>query len=357
MYACRLPSTFVLVTDRVRSLSNRHTHIPVRPTDAALFASSQPTRAAPKWLGPIGSARISPYRHLPDVLREFGVELHDLLESTGVRADIFDSPDNRLAYTALGRLLQESERLSHCDHILFLVAQRTALADLGVAGQIALCSETAGEALQTLADHFTLHNSAAILSLVTAGAYARLIFAIVEPGMVASQQFQLGAMAMAFNVMQELCGPDFRPTVVTMASRGPSNPRPLHQHFHAPLRFDSDESALVFERRWLDRPLPPVDPRVQRNIEAEARARQRVLMTDLPTTVRYLVRKQLLVGDCSMAHVAARLGMHRRTLDRHLRRHGVLYRELVESLQSEVARQLLLDTDMRVQQIAESLRL
>jgi AraC-like DNA-binding protein len=155
--------------------------------------------------------------------------------------------------------------------------------------------------------------------------------------------------------MQELCGPGFLPTVVTFANRSPRNLKPLHQLFHAPLRFDSDESALVFERRWLDRPLPPVDPRMRRTIEAEARARRQGLMADLPATVRYLVRKQLLVGDCSMDHVAARLGMHRRTLDRHLRRHGVLYGELVESLQSEVARQLLLDTEMQVQRIAESL--
>jgi len=36
------------------------------------------------------------------------------------------------------------------------------------------------------------------------------------------------------------------------ASRSPSNLKPLHKYFRAPLRFDSDESALVFERHWLD---------------------------------------------------------------------------------------------------------
>jgi AraC-like DNA-binding protein len=312
--------------------------------------------AAPNPAAPFGSARIGGYRNLPEVLRKLGVDLRDVLESAGVRADIFDSAENRLAYPDLGRLLRECERLSGCDHIMVLTARRTALADLGLAGQIALCADTAGGALQTLADHFTLQNSAAIVSLVTFGAYTRFVFAIVEQGMAGSWQLQLGAMATALNIMQELCGPGFLPTVVTFANRSPRNLKPLHQLFHAPLRFDSDESALVFERRWLDRPLPPIDPRMRRTIEAEARARRQGLMADLPATVRYLVRKQLLVGDCSMDHVAARLGMHRRTLDRHLRRHGVLYRELVESLQSEVARQLLLDTEMQVQRVAESLR-
>ena len=46
--------------------------------------------------------------------------------------------------------------------------------------------------------------------------------------------------------------------------------------------------------------------------------------------------------------------MHRRTLD--LKQNGVCYGELVESLKEDVARQLLLDTAMPIQQIAETLR-
>jgi len=71
--------------------------------------------------------------------------------------------------------------------------------------------------------------------------------------------------------------------------------------------------------------------------------------------VRRLIRKQLLFGQCSMEAVAASLGMHRRTLDRKLQRQGAQYGELVDSVKQEVARQLLHDTRLQVQQIAESL--
>jgi AraC-like DNA-binding protein len=304
----------------------------------------------------VGSARINTYRHLPDVLQELGADLRDVLEVAGVRADVFDNAENRVAYPDLGRVLLACEQLSRCDYIAFLAGQRARLADLGLPGQVALCSETAGEALQKLADNFTLHNSAAILGLLTTGAYARVSYAIVEQDMVDTRHFQLGAMAIVFNVLQELCGTGFLPTVVTFASRAPSNLRPFHKFFSAPLRFDSDESAVVFEQHWLDRPLPPVDPLFRRQIEAEARAQRDAILADFPVIVRRLLRKQLLTGDCSMDHVAGRLGMHRRTLDRHLQRHGVLYGELLESVQSDVACQLLLDTGMQVQQVAETLR-
>jgi AraC-like DNA-binding protein len=69
-----------------------------------------------------------------------------------------------------------------------------------------------------------------------------------------------------------------------------------------------------------------------------------------------LLRKKLLIGDCSMDSVAQLLGMHRRTLDRRLQRHGLHYGELLESVQTDLARQLLADTTMQVQQVAEALR-
>jgi AraC-like DNA-binding protein len=75
----------------------------------------------------------------------------------------------------------------------------------------------------------------------------------------------------------------------------------------------------------------------------------------LPATLRRILRKQLIIGDCSMDQVAAMLGIHRRTLDRHLQEHGVQYSELLESVQDDVARQLLRDTTLQVQHVAEAL--
>jgi len=303
-----------------------------------------------------GSARISAVWHLPEVLREFGIDLVDVLETAGVRTDIFDDRENRIAYPDFGRMLLACERLSGCDHIAFLIAKRTRLADFGVPAQAALCSESVGEALRTLTDNFTLHNSAAILSVITSGHFARFVYAIVARDMPDTRNFQLGAMTMALNILRELCGPGFQPTVVTFASRGPVDLRPVHRFFRVPLRFDSEESALVFERHWLDRPLPPVDPRVRQQAEAEVRAQRDLLMATFPDTVRRILRKQVLAGDCSMDQVAALLGMHRRTLDRHLQRHGTGYGELVAAVKSDAARQLLRDTGMEIQQIAASLR-
>jgi AraC-like DNA-binding protein len=296
------------------------------------------------------------YVALPEVLSGFGVDLDDVLDAVRLPASIFDDRDNLVAYPDLGRLLAESARLSGCDYIALLVAKRVRLADMGLAGGAALCGENVGDGLRRLVSHFTLQNTAATVSLATSGGFTRFVYAIVAPDMTDTGQLQLGAMTIAFNILQDLCGYGWLPVVVTFASRAPANLRPCHGFFRAPLRFDSEESAIVFESHWLDRPLPPVDPLVRERTEAQVRERQAALVADLTTTVRGLVRKQLVLRTCSMDSVAAILGVHRRTLDRRLQRLGTHYGEILGSVQSDFACQLLRETEIPVQQIAESLQ-
>jgi AraC-like DNA-binding protein len=283
------------------------------------------------------------------------VDVSEVLADAGLRTDLFDSPDNMVTMQEFARLLQECEERTRCDHIWLLVAPRTRLADLGLAGQIARVGATVGEGLRSFVDHFNLQSTASIVSLITSGPFTRFVF--TASGAALAHHFVAGCVIVAFNILQDLCGPAWRPTVATFATRAPSSGlRLIEQHLRTPLRFNSDESALVFASHWLDRPLPPVDPLVRQRIKAMVRATHAAIVADFPATVRHVLRKQLVAGlQCSMQEVAAQFGMNRRLLDRRLQRHGVSYGELVGALRTDIARQLLRDTDLRVQQVAESL--
>lgn len=145
-------------------------------------------------------------------------------------------------------------------------------------------------------------------------------------------------MVVGYDILQDLFGTSWQPSAISSASRPTANPRPVQQFFHAPLRFDSEESAIVFEERCLDQRLPPVDTLVRQQVEAEVRAQRVAILADLPAAVRRLLRKQSIIGDCSMDKVAAMPGTHRRTLDRHLLEHGVRYGELLESVMDDAER-------------------
>ena len=303
-----------------------------------------------------GSTHVSVVKALPEVLRSFGVEPADALRIAGVRADLFDDLQNTIEYAKFGQLLVACERLTQCDHFGLLIGRHTRLADFGLAGRAALCGTTAADGLQNFIDHFNLHSTATTVSLVSAGPFSRFIYAISVGRIVDSAQLQLGAVTVAFNILQDLFGRQWLPIAVTFATRAPTSLRPCHEFFRAPLRFDSDESAVIFDSHWLQRPMPPVDPGFRSEVEAELRKQQAAQLADLPATVLRLLRKQMIIGASGMDDIAALLGMHRRTLDRCLQKHGVRFGELREDVRRQVAEQLLHDTRMPVQHIAAALQ-
>jgi AraC-like DNA-binding protein len=60
-------------------------------------------------------------------------------------------------------------------------------------------------------------------------------------------------------------------------------------------------------------------------------------------------------GELSIARVATHLGTSPRTLQRNLSRHGITYRELVDSVRREIALVLLVETNLPVHKIAQRL--
>ncbi|HEX5650606.1 MAG TPA: AraC family transcriptional regulator ligand-binding domain-containing protein [Steroidobacteraceae bacterium] len=305
---------------------------------------------------PVATLRVSAAWGLPGLLAEHGIPFVSALEDAGLERSLFEHRDNVFTYPQLEKLFAACGQRMQCDHVGLLVGQRSRLADMGLAGEVASCGATVGDGIRAFMDNFNLHDTAATCTLIEAGRHARFVYTVLEHGMRDTRQFQFGGITIAFNIFQDLCGPDFLPNEVTFASRMPANARVFQKYFHAPVHFDTDESSLVFARHWLDKPLPPVEPERRAEIEAAVRRHHESMLADFPAIVRRIARKQLLLGNFTMDDVAAILSMHRRTLDRHLQERGVQYGELVEAVKEDVARQLLRDTAMPIQQIAATVR-
>jgi AraC-like DNA-binding protein len=299
--------------------------------------------------------RIGAIQSLPQLLEEMKVDADTTLAAVGLTPSDFDDADNLITYLQLERLFLECEHRTGCDYFGMLLGARSRLAEMGLSGRIARCAATAGEALDSFARHLNLHDSAAIVSLTQSGDFARFVYGIHEPGIHDTRHFQMGAMAIVFNIITDLCGPDWRPTVVHLAGRAPSKLRPIYQFFQAPLHFDADESAIVFKRAWLDRPVPAIDDAFRQSVAAENLALRAGAFEDLPTLARGIIRKQLSSGQCSIESVADALSIHRRTLDRRLAQHGTSYLALRTAVKTTIAQQLLRETNLPVQQIAEFL--
>jgi AraC-like DNA-binding protein len=59
-----------------------------------------------------------------------------------------------------------------------------------------------------------------------------------------------GALAIATNILQSLCGPDFRLLQDTLAFPRPNNTSLFRSFFDAPIRLEAERSAIAFAARY-----------------------------------------------------------------------------------------------------------
>lgn len=224
-----------------------------------------------------------------------------------------------------------------------------------VPGLLVKNSPDVGTALRSLVQHLHLQDRGAVPTLSVGPASAMLGYVIYEKEVPASDQIYAGAMAVACNILRALCEREWRPAEVLFPFRKPGDPAPFRRFFRAPLRFDSEQAALVFPATWLRRPVAGFDPRVRGAAEALAATLEGKRQANVVAQVRRALSTLLVSGRASEREVAEAFAMHRRTLNRRLRSEGTTFQQLLDEVRFDIARQLLRHTGTPVGQIVTRL--
>lgn len=316
---------------------------PRRGVSARRTTSSSPAEA---------TLRIGGTLALPAVLRKLGANPAEVLAEAGFDLALFESPDNQVSFAARNHLIAHCVARTGCRHFGLLVGQLGGLHSLGLLGLLVKHSPDTGTALRSLVRYSHLHVRGAATTLTVGGDSAMLGYVIHQPQAEATDQVGDGAVALLFNVMRALCGPEWKPTEVRFAHRRPEDVGPFSRLFRAPLRFDAEQNAIVFSAGWLNRRLSDYDSGLRRLLQEQVEAFEVRHGNDLPEQVRSVLRTALVTGHAGAANVAALFSMHSRTLSRRLNAFGTGFQQLADEGRFEIARQMLRDSAMDVSQIA-----
>lgn len=299
--------------------------------------------------------RVGTIAALPGVLLSLGANPAEVLAEAGFDATLFDDPNNRISHSDRNHLISHCAARSGCAHLGLLVGSQAGLHSLGLVGLMVEYSPDAGTALRNLVRYLHLHIHGSVVSLETADELAILSYETYQPRVEATDQIADGALALMFNIMRTLCGPDWKPVEICFAHRKPDNTRPFRKVFQSPLRFDAGQNALVFAARHLDKRLPDVAPEQQRLLMKQIDALERRYSQDFAGQVRGLLRTALVSGQASSTQVATMFSIHSRTLTRRLADLGTNFQQLADEGRFEIARQMLKDSTMAVSSIASML--
>jgi len=302
-----------------------------------------------------GHLRISIFVRLPGLLREMGQDPAEIVAAVGLDLDRFDDPEKTIPFVTMSRLMALCAERTACEHFGLKLGERSRTADLGLVGHLVQHSPDVGTALRNLILYLHLHDRGAVPTLTVRGGVAVLGYAIYQSGVVRADQIYDGAMAVAFNIMASLCGPEWRPTEVLLSRSHPREPSPYRRFFRAPIRFDAEQTALVFPAGWLERRLDGANAQLRRMLEAQVDALEAQGNGDVATQLRRVLRTVLVGGGGSREQVAQLFSMHRRTLNRRLKARDTTFQALVQETRFNIAREFLGVTGLSIVEIASAL--
>jgi AraC-like DNA-binding protein len=303
-----------------------------------------------------GEICIAPMVVLPDLLREFGVAPGTLLKPFGLTEEYFRNPDNPIAYELMGRVVSESARATGCPHFGLLIGQRGNASTLGAPGFLLRHAPDVVTALNEAISNIDLHDRGATAFIEVGDATTLLGYTIYNARVEGADQIGDAAVAIMWNIMRGLCGPEWQPTEVCFRHDAPADLGAYRRFFfQAPLRFNSLHNALIFSTEWLARPVQHADPLLRHHLMQHVDDMRRYSNQNFrDKTYRALL---FLIGSqhCTLDELARHFSMHPRTLNRRLKDCGTSFRELYAEARHQTARQLLCDTRSSIENIASLL--
>ena len=302
-----------------------------------------------------GTVRIGTVATIPAVLRDLGADPTEVVTEAGFDLKLFDDPDNVISYATRAHLLNVCVAKTGCRHFGLLVGQQGGLSSLGLMGYLVQHSPNVESALCNLVRYFHLHVQGAEVILTQKDGLAFLGYSIYQPGVEAAAQINDGAIAIVFNILSKLCGPNWEPTEACFSHQKPRDLKPFKKYFRIPLRFDAERNGLFFHVRWLKKPVQQADPELYRLLRKQIDKLESTYRCDFAEQVRRVLGTALLTGHAREDEVAALFSIHSRTLHRRLKACNISFQQLVDEIRYKIARQMLEHTEIGLSQISVAL--
>lgn len=285
--------------------------------------------------------------------RAHGLDPGALLRGAGLPLRVEEDPDRRLPTATVNRLLEQAASQAGTADFGLRLAELRGFANLGPVTVLARDEPDMQSALAVFIAYLPLHNEALTITLEQGSDLAVLACRVAGEG--PRVQATDVAVAMLHRILVELLGPDWRPLAVHLERLRPVRVASFTRAFAAPVHFGQDFSGIVLDPADLERP--------NRLAQAALRPYAALLRASLPggqdqslaQRVARMLQAMLAGRRCTAALVAERLGLSRRSLDRHLAAEGTSFHALLDAARGELARAQLAGSRRSNTEIAELL--
>lgn len=291
----------------------------------------------------------------PDLVRELGGDPVPLLQRFGLAPGVEREDDALVSLEAVLRILTTTASELDCADFGLRMVRWQGLAILGPVAVIARNSDTVQAALGAIARFLYVHSPGLKLTAAPPRdeeSGVRFTFEVDEPAAPDTRQGYELSLANVALILRLLGGPDARLSVVSFLhdQMGPTSS--YATTFGCRVRFGQDWSGFEIPAALAARPIDSADPETRRIATKYLEANYVPATSTMADQVAELARRLLPTGHCNADVIADQLGMHERTLRRHLTSEGTGCQELIDRERRSLAATYLSDPRLRFGQIA-----
>ena len=291
---------------------------------------------------------------LLDAFADRGTDGDAILRAVGLKDGVLQERDAFVPTAAFTRMLEEAARATRDDCFGLHFGERFDPKDIGALAYVVLNSPTVALAMENVERYVKIHNSAGRASFAIENDGAHLTYVVTKEPSFSRRQHNEYSMAVLVRTLRLIAADDWRPLEVRFEHDAPIDTAEHTRVFGCPVRFGCGTNELIVERDFVERLVPRADSRLYRILKQHV---DRIL-SELPAdddwlaTVRNAIAGAMLEGDPKRVRVARKLAISTRTLERRLKEHGAVYRELVDDTRRLFAIDYLKDRNQSLTEIA-----
>jgi AraC-like DNA-binding protein len=285
-----------------------------------------------------------------------GISVRDLFARTGVEASQLEDAHARISHRQRRAVYRNAKKLAKRSDIGLLAGARQRISDYGIYGYAMVSSRTFGDALLFSLDHITM-----------AGPAVRQISFRIENGSLAilrshgldtlgellpfAAEFWRSSLTALFSRVLEAPFPTKR---MVFPFPPPVHWRNYERLFNCPIDFNADRMEWHFDAKILDLACPNANPITAKICQQVCD----VVMTERPGESEFVRRiRAACLNSASRfppaAEIASELGLSLRTFHRRLADENLSYQSIVDEMRRSLATELLENTHMGIDQVAE----
>jgi AraC-like DNA-binding protein len=303
-----------------------------------------------------GQCRAANFSGLADIARQFGRDPRGIVERHGLEARVLTDPESLVAPQQIADVFEYCSTLF--EDPLFGV-HFAAMQDPEVFGCVtALCraAPTVRAGIRCLIDYFpVVHAPDCEVVLIEGRETAELAW-LVNADLGVNDQAHYQAAVLNLKLLHAMIGPGFKPSWVSLSADTRASDMPeLERLLGCRVSPRTQRNAVAFPVGALDQAVPSANRLLFRLLGGYLEQVKNAQSHSIVDRVESYVRGALSSGTCSVERCAEKLGMSVRTLQARLAAESGRFSELVESQRERLAKALLAQRQLTLDEIADRL--